>query len=272
MATPTQRLAQAHRLRQRDLAEALANRLRATWTATVVQSNDRDAFLERGLSLVKGGYQVSERLARGYYLTARALDGGRGRLDVASSPLVDDAVVTSLAVKGFVELEKRLEKGFDLIEALDMSREGATGAAVRHMLNGGRTLVRDTSLLSDRYAVGYQRITREGACYFCAALASRGPVYKADSFDSSNARFTSGGGDRSHGDPRAVREGEVRVHDFCQCAFQVVFRRDEAMPDLERSYADLWTSVAKGKGDQMKRFRSAYEGRRYMGASRGVSS
>lgn len=273
--TPAQSLAQRHRQGQSDQGDALARLIEALWRTYVATAANpaagQDAFVAAAVRQVRAAYARSALLARGYYLTARQLEGVRGPVDLSASPLAEDAVATSLAVTGFVDLEKRLEAGVDLREALDLSRDAAAGAAVRHGLNGGRALISDGALERDRFAVGYQRITREGCCYFCAALASRGPVYRLDSFDDSNSLFSSTAGG-SFEDPRVVRAGEVKVHDRCRCGFQVIFKRSDAMPDRERAYADLWAAVARGKGDQMKRFRAAYEGRRYTGATVRVSS
>jgi len=125
----------------------------------------------------------------------------------------------------------------------------AAGAAVRHVQNGGREQTIN-AVQKDLVATGYVRITRPGCCAFCAMLASRGPVYRKDSFEHRNA------------DPRFTGFGEVKVHDVCQCSLRPVYNHSMSeWPDLSLTYSDLWTSTTadvRGK-EKMREFRRQYE-------------
>lgn len=115
------------------------------------------------------------------------------------------------------------------------------GTATRIALDGGRTTVID-STLADPVAVGWYRVTDGSPCAFCALLASRGVVYKDDSFKGSNARF--------HG------PGEFKVHNDCGCNVAPAFSRSEELPDVSRQALDVYRS--RGKGDAMTAFRKAW--------------
>jgi hypothetical protein len=77
------------------------------------------------------------------------------------------------------------------------------GTASRIALEGGRVTLLDT-IDADPAAVGWYRVTDAQPCAFCALLASRGVVYKRDSFDQSDPRF--------HGARRVQGPQRLRVH------------------------------------------------------------
>lgn len=141
----------------------------------------------------------------------------------------------------------------------------AAAAATRHVQNAGRDLI-DEVVRSDRRAVGYVRITREDPCSFCAMLASRGPVYRADSFAAS--------------DPRYTGPGEHKVHDTCGCTIRPVYTNDPFQwPQQSQDFEQLWRETmaqrakwrdivitdtrtkTSRKMDDRTAFRWAYEGR-----------
>lgn len=119
-------------------------------------------------------------------------------------------------------------------------------AAITHVRNGGRDTV-DTLLRRDRTVVGYGRVTSGKPCYFCAMLASRGPVYTDESFRES--------------DPRFFGPGKVKVHDSCNCMLRPFYsERNENYTDQHRTYDRIWRSVPHvGSGrKQINAFRRAY--------------
>ena len=102
----------------------------------------------------------------------------------------------------------------------------------------------DAFRLADRLALGYQRITGEKACAFCALLASRGPVYKSPQSGS-----------------RTLRDGKPEpFHDGCLCVVEVVYDADTALPDASARFAELWETSTDGLSGKAARnaFRSAY--------------
>ena len=124
----------------------------------------------------------------------------------------------------------------------------AAGAATRHVTTGGRDKM-VLNVTSDTLARGWVRTTAAGCCYYCAMLASRGPVYKQDSFSSSNGRFQGA--------------GEQKVHDNCGCGLRPWYEAGEDVPERVDELSDLWATSTTGfSGDRaILAFRRAYEGR-----------
>lgn len=125
----------------------------------------------------------------------------------------------------------------------------AASAAVRHITTAGHDRIYDL-VEADPVATGYARVTKPGCCYFCAMLASRGFVYKEDSFEESDARFQG--------------PGNVKVHDTCGCGLRPAFSRKEPAPERNEALEELWISMK----DQKKPGESdAQAWRRIYGAS-----
>lgn len=129
-------------------------------------------------------------------------------------------------------------------ESADRSAEGrkaqlmedaitrAASAAVRHITTAGHDRIYD-SIEADPVATGHARVTKPGCCYFCAMLASRGFVYKEDSFDESDARFQG--------------PGNVKVHDTCGCGLRPAFSRADPAPERNEALEKLWISMKDKK-------------------------
>lgn len=133
-------------------------------------------------------------------------------------------------------------------KAMEVSGAKASAAAYRHVVDGGRALTDE--LVTTKVAVGWVRVTKANPCYFCAMLASRGPVFAEQSFDRS--------------DPRFEGPGEYKVHDSCGCSLRPIYSRSSASwPQQSRDFEELWkNSGAKFSGPAaVSAFRRAYEGR-----------
>lgn len=138
------------------------------------------------------------------------------------------------------DYEKRLK------EAPAKAAVMSSAAAFRHVIDGGRDTI-DTVVTQDPVAVGYIRITKDEPCAFCLMLASRGPVYKKDSFDRSDPRFTG--------------PGEHKVHDACGCGLQPLYGGTSTRhwTDQARQAEKLWL---EGDGDPNdKRPPTSYSGK-----------
>lgn len=125
-----------------------------------------------------------------------------------------------------------------------------SGAASRLVMNGGRDAI-DEAVHADKLAVGYARVLGPRPCYWCAMLASRGPVYRSEDVA---LRATE----------RSKRAGK-EYHDHCMCQAEPVFRhltRDE-WPDHIRDLADLWNEAKKDTSNRktINVFRSLFEAR-----------
>lgn len=117
------------------------------------------------------------------------------------------------------------------------------GSAMRHVSNGDR-LTSDFVMENDPRVVGYVRVTDGDPCWFCAMLASRGPVYDGDSFDDSDPRF--------HG------PGNHKVHDSCGCTLKPLYKTENPeFLERTREYEALWKATGNARD-----FRRAYEARR----------
>lgn len=120
------------------------------------------------------------------------------------------------------------------------AQERAGAAAVRHVQNGGRDASHSV-VAADLKARGYVRITRPACCHFCAMLASRGPVFKEDSFAESNRKYKD--------DPRDIEHGTAKVHDLCGCQVRAVYTRDGTeWTTVGRESSDVWEEIRKEKG------------------------
>lgn len=134
-------------------------------------------------------------------------------------------------------------------EAISSAADAAGAAAGRHVMNGAREQIVESSTADPR-TVGYVRVTSSKPCFFCAALASRGGVYDDDSFEESDARFTG--------------PGQIKVHDYCSCSYRPVFsRRRSELPELNQSFTKRWDDLAKdlGRAPAMIDWRRIYENR-----------
>lgn len=243
------RLTEAHRVAQASLGARVAAQAVIAWQ--LIDMADIDGTASRWLSamlpLVGGARRRSARLAANYVSAFRTLELG---LDADSfTPVLDDAVddaqlVTSLMVTGPISARRALTRTIDPRGASRQAAAASASAAMRHTMNGGRgTVLR--SVDDDRTALGWGRAVGATPCAFCAMLASRGPVYKDDSFARSNTRF--------------VGDGEAKVHDGCGCSVEPVYRRDAAWPARAEQYREIWEASTAGKSGKtaINAFRSA---------------
>jgi len=133
---------------------------------------------------------------------------------------------------------------------IEKSGEMAGAAAARHAGDGSRDQIIN-AVQRDRRAIGWVRVTSGQPCFFCAALASRGPVYQDDSFDESDARFEG--------------QGRHKVHDHCSCALRPVHSRSTGeWPALSQQLESEWKALSDetnkryGRNPTMKDWRSYY--------------
>jgi hypothetical protein len=252
------RLTRSHQVSQaRKAAELLVLAMRFWRSSMRVDNIDLGvrSWLGSTIAAVLEYRRRSADMAAAYYQAFRVLET---RDLVAVPPIVlareisAEQLRTSLVVTGVASFKEAMRKQpltpEQQQEALDVAGRRQAAAAIRHALNGGRETI-DRTVQQDRRALGYARVTRETPCYFCAMLASRGPVFKASSFDES--------------DPRFVGIGDVKVHDSCSCALEPWFSEGAEWPGRAREFDQLWGSSTKGKSgnEAVKAFRKAYEGR-----------
>lgn len=207
-----------------------------------------ERWLRATVPLIQQQQAQSARLAAEYMRAFRAMELGIGDTFVARAVVEEavEAIVTSLTVTGPVTIKEQTKRLATLEHAATLAESRSSAAAMRHVLNAGRNTIL-INVAEDRRALGYARKTSGDTCSFCAMLASRGPVYKDDSFEASNRRF--------------VGQGEAKVHDNCYCGFEPLYHRDAAWPPGSRRYQELWNEAKSLDGDTTKNFRRLIEGR-----------
>lgn len=247
------RLTEQHRAAQAVLAARLIAIVATRFQETMSRADARDLaqqWVEAMVPLIAAQHGRSAALSERYYSAFRAAEGITLPFESAPAPRLNlTAVRTSLYVTGPRELQRKLARGLVAGQAMSDAAAAAAGAASRHALNGGRTTI-GRNVARDRTALAYVRVTREGCCWFCAMLASRGHVYKDYSFDRSDPRFTDGG-----------VPSDVKVHDSCRCTLEPVYHRGSELPGRAAEFEALWYDVTESFSghDKALAFRRAFE-------------
>lgn len=247
MASPAaDQLVAGYRLQQYNAAQGIAAYVVARWGLHLASANPRwgTAWITEVLPLLIRARGAQRPSARAFYQALRVLEtGDRALFDVPPAPpTVPEQIAKSLSFVGLRQVESR-----DVAAV----QQAIKGSVIRHTLNGGREQVA-IAQQADPRAVGYYRETDGDPCFFCAMLASRGIVYKEDSFDES--------------DPRFEGEGTAKVHDDCACHNRPTFTRDIVLPEANMRAFETWQSLtgkdALGRPiDNITEFRQRWEDR-----------
>lgn len=261
-------LTNAHRAAQARRGALLAYAIARLWTRTVKPANLEEtttAFMRLAVALIGRERKKSIQLTRAYYPRFRELEiPDAPKFELPEIPELDvPKIETSLRVTGPIAYQKKvaaakqldltpeLERAF-LDEAFATAAQTTSAAAVRHTLDGGRDQMR-AAADADQKVIGWARVTRDAPCFFCAMLASRGPVYGDKVFADSNSLFTGA--------------GTAKVHDACQCTMEPAYSRKGDWPGRGRDFEALWiqasTMSTGGPREDMKAFRALVEGREY---------
>jgi hypothetical protein len=212
----------------------------------------------------------SARAAASYYERLRAVEAAsasafRARwLDSQPDTAGREAIRQSLIVIGPVAVKKATAKlavvterdpGNAAQRALDKIRATALtqveGAASRHVLDGGREVLREEAT-RDRVALGFARRSDGDPCYFCALMISRGFVYRSenDAGRTANRKF--------------VGDGLYKFHDHCACTVEPLFNRDTPQPADAAKYERIYREATAGLSGvkAIAAFRAAYDAQR----------
>lgn len=265
--TPTAAvLTEAHRTSQAARGAFVAYAGAQLWAKTVKPDElERTVSLWMRLmmALVRRERSKSARLTAAYYPRFRELEiPSAPKFDLPEIPqLLEEKLITSLRVTGPIAYQTKISdlKRLDLSptlrkamedEAFTSAGKTSTAAAIRHTLDGGRDLMR-AAAQADKVAIGWARVTQATPCYFCAMLASRGPIYGEHAFEDSDTLFSGG--------------GRAKVHDSCQCAMEPSFSRQTEWPGRARDFENLWiASTGDVSGaEKVRAFRAAFEGREF---------
>lgn len=231
------------------LTGALAQGLRGLWQATNPLSSDRAmrAFRAGVKALVGQFAQASRRMASDYYVNLRAAADVPGvpnlrPVDLPPPTMVDAGI--DWAMRDFMKKT----------EAEIMAKVEA--AMAKAVLDVGREQIIEAVEGDDR-ALGFRRVPRPDACYWCITLSLR--------------RSTRGGeGDQhlgvyktrtSAGQLPPNAKGEVnRYHNNCHCAVEPVFAiGDVGMPDWLHELDRLYEQSTRNSkpGERLNDFRRA---------------
>lgn len=183
------------------------------------------------IPVVQRAREQSAVLAGGAYMDARR---AAGVLDDGFDPegplqLAIDRLEASLDVTGPVEFKKAIAAGKTPQQAMDAAAVRMVGSTQYLALEGGRSVM-SKSIDADERATGWARVTDNDPCYWCAMLASRGPVYKSA---------------KTAGDPR---QGGDRYHDACACQAWPAFSLDEPFIGIAEKLYDDWLRETRGRG------------------------
>lgn len=240
------------RVQQARLAAQSAATAIAIWPFL---QKDQGRWLSLLLGLVRRDRRLSAELARRYLTAYRVVERAPGVFEFAPvGDINEEQIISSMLYTGPQELERARQRAG--LEVTPYSgaiarkiMESNARAVQRHVTNGGREVVDDV-LRRDPARPGYMRLTDGDPCFFCAMLASRGPVYEDDSFEDSDPRF-SGAGDH-------------KVHDGCGCTLIPIYGSGAVALQQFKSYERLWASATQGRSGRaaVNAFRREYEAQR----------
>lgn len=246
-------LTEQHRLAQLAIRAAFMRELVRLWPLINLDRLDESAGEWIGFvtDLILRFRQQSAARSLSYYDEFRTAEIGERLPDRALYRNLDapsvGAIRTSLLVTGPVGVKSRIGKGINPEIARAKALTDVAGAAGRHVLDGGRTQLVE-SVEKDQQATQFARVTDGKPCYFCAMLASRGPVYRS----ARSGQFTTS---------RSKRGPGHEFHDHCGCSVEPGFIKDAEWPGRGREFEQLWKDSTAGKGGKkaLSAFRSAYE-------------
>lgn len=137
---------------------------------------------------------------------------------------------------GAAVAKKKLAAGGSAAEAVDVAAKAVASKVVQQVADGGRAPLLQETERGSHGCVGYARVVDDDPCAFCAMLASRGAVYRADSFEGSNSLFSG--------------DGRFKVHPGCGCTLEPIFGgRIMGLPPGSKKLMDEWAEIAAGHED-----------------------
>lgn len=178
------------------------------------------------------------------YRLARAAAGIREPLQWIEVAVQPAAMRASLWATGFDALQ-RIE--IEPAQRMERAKTDVRGAVVRQVMNAGRNSTIATAG-EDRRTLGAVFVTKGDSkvCYWCAMLSSRvvvngkylGPIFKTDSFETSNDSF--------------IGEGTAKTHDHCRCVLRPVYDLEDPLLLEAKAMYDRWLEVTKGFSGKAK--------------------
>jgi hypothetical protein len=233
-----QRLTETQRRAQVKVALVGTARLRALWQLLDVNDIDatRGLWLAASTDVLREQYATSTAIATDYLAAFREAETGAKPIAAPTAPALPAVAIASLEVTGPIAIKEAIAAGATPAGAKARAFAPLARAAQLRVLDGGRGALQ-RGIRSDRRVIGYQRVTDGDPCYFCAMLASRGPVYSKNSFRN------------------------AKVHGGCGCTVEPVYSRDGAWSGNAAQWADLWETATTGLSGQqaVNAFRRSFD-------------
>jgi hypothetical protein len=139
-------------------------------------------------------------------------------------------------------------------DTITKTEDKVEGELQKLVMNHGRNEMIE-AIQGDRYARGFARVTKPGACAFCRMLATRGAVYKTAS--------TAGAVGVTLLNPEGLADVN-RYHPNCHCTVLPLFAHSYEAPAHTRDDMALWDEVTgdvRGSKQKQKAWRRHVEGR-----------
>ncbi|MEU5259014.1 hypothetical protein [Amycolatopsis sp. NPDC021455] len=250
-------LTEAHRTHQLAMQALFLDELLRYWPLLDPLRLDRTAagWVDAVLALIAGYRTQSAVISLDYYQRFRAAEIGPRTLDqpaiLRSIPANEDTIRASLIATGPAKIKHDTRIGRTPEQAQQAAVTAVTGAATRHVQNGGRDALIAAGDTENRH-IKWFRVTAANPCAFCAMLASRGPVYLSRA---SALYATAGAPSRQPGE---------KYHDNCHCTVEPQLSRTAEWPGRGREFQRLWKTI-QNEPDALNAFRRAYEGSRRTG-------
>jgi len=265
---------------QAEVAASVALAVALLWRRLKFKSLDTTAipFMEAALPKVADGFYRSQQLSSDLFRTLESLQTlsvdhayrppgpprlvrpealvrphVRVRVETPAVPFNERLAGATLLSAGPGRVWQSLPAPED--EAMGVGLKSVVGAAQRLALDGGREQT-ERDMQSSSLCVGWQRVTDDDPCYFCALLASKGPDYKSGlAFARSNRKFSANSVFNA-GEP----EGIAKVHNHCRCTLVPVFEAFEFSQPIADDALVLWDKTSDFPARQrMNEYRKLFE-------------
>lgn len=262
---------------------ALVQSLRALWAAIRPTSSPQAMvrYREGVFVLVSQWAQVAGDIATDYYRDARLTADIPGPVKVPPVPelprsLVDAGLDWALPTPDQLleQAEARADEMLNSpemqaqIEAMQAKVDAAMQKAVTDMARDQVT----SAVEADDRALGYRRVPRPGACYFCVIQAIRSTTRKGISKDFKKYGPGSLGGEKHYGvyksrgsagasvNDKFTGDGEAKFHNNCHCVIEPVFAPATSLPDWLADMERLYDETPGGLNEFRKALKALREG------------
>lgn len=250
-------------LAQLALGSALEQSIAALWDSLAPLSSAQAlAQFSNSLYVVLGQLApAASSMAIDYYRNIRRESGVPGTVKLQPAPAPPRSLVDA-------DLQWATRERTDLSDA---DFEAAVLADVQKSITKALDdIARDQivqAVAGDEQALGFRRVARPDACYWCIALATRTTTRTAERSNDRGGGFVYGSDEHfgvfktreSAGQLPASASQINRYHNDCHCTVEPIFATTDAVPDwihdMKRLYDD--STVNSGKGEHLNDFRRA---------------